>query len=137
MISSHLQASMSSSRLLQLFSLLAVTLLPNVVEKALGKVYPLTSNIQGNKFFEEFNWHDDGDPTHGRVDYLGKEQSRAQRITFVDDKGSFILRTDSKKKIASGKDTPGRPSARIVSRKRYGEHIAVYVSFISGSPNPY
>ncbi|KAF8970936.1 glycoside hydrolase family 16 protein [Flammula alnicola] len=88
-----------------------------------GKTYFRSSDIVGPAFYNHFNWEAIDDPTHGRVNYVDEYTSIRQNLTYVSP-DTFILRADHKTVLdMSG---PGRNSVRIISKKTYTTHIAVF-----------
>ncbi|TEB15521.1 glycoside hydrolase family 16 protein [Coprinellus micaceus] len=77
--------------------------------------YRLTNSIVGRDFFRAFDWEAISDPTRGRV-------PEAENLTYAHG-DSFVLRGDSETILTP--DGPGRPSARIVSKKSYTTHVVV------------
>lgn len=102
--------------------------------------YRLTDSIVGRDFFRAFDWEAISDPTRGRVSvalpiiprehptdstfrlYVNETESRSRNLTYAHG-DSFVLRGDSETVLAP--DGPGRPSARIVSKKSYTTHVVV------------
>ncbi|TEB31638.1 hypothetical protein FA13DRAFT_1732501 [Coprinellus micaceus] len=84
--------------------------------------YRLTDSIVGRDFFRAFDWEAIGDPTRGRVLYVNETESRSRNLTYAHG-DSFVLRGDSETILTP--DGPGRPSARIVSKKSYTTHVVV------------
>ncbi|TFK96913.1 putative laminarinase [Pterulicium gracile] len=89
----------------------------------LGATYSRTSHVVGHSFYDNFFWEDAPDPTHGRVNYLNKETSRALNITYASE-DSFFIQADATTTLTPW--GPGRNSARIVSKKSYTTHVAVF-----------
>jgi hypothetical protein len=116
------------------------------VPSVLGRFYPLSDNIVGSCFYDEFNFEAITDPTHGRVyaffilsfaygshqlvrNYVDEATARSKNLTFASE-DTFILRADFTTTLnASG---PGRDSVRIRTNKAYTTHVAVSV-FLSSS----
>lgn len=44
--------------------------------------YKRALSVVGSDFFEQFNWETEDDPTHGRVNYLSLEESKAKNLTY-------------------------------------------------------
>ena len=86
--------------------------------------YTLCDVYIGATFFTEFVFETfaDGDPTHGRVNYVNKSTAIAKGLATVYGT-SFIMRADDTTVLnATG---PGRDSVRIKSVKQYTTHLAV------------
>ncbi|KIM37388.1 glycoside hydrolase family 16 protein [Hebeloma cylindrosporum] len=88
-----------------------------------GTNYLLTSNIVGPAFYSAFTWEAIADPTHGRVNYVDEFTSIKRNLTYASF-DTFILQADHKTVLDA--DGPGRDSVRIISRKAYTQHIAVF-----------
>ena len=53
-----------------------------------AKTFVLKDEWCGEDFFEGgWNWFTDDDPTHGRVNYVGKDEARSKNLTY----GTFFL----------------------------------------------
>ena len=52
-----------------------------------AKTFRLKDEWCGEDFFEGWNWFTDDDPTHGRVNYVGKDEARSKNLTY----GTFFL----------------------------------------------
>ncbi|EAU81589.2 mixed-linked glucanase [Coprinopsis cinerea okayama7 len=89
-----------------------------------GGTYTFDKEIRGDAFFNEFEWESMPDPTHGRVNYVDKQTSIAQRLTYVNDEGQFVLRADDQKVV--GPEARGRDSVRIRSVEQFTTHVAVF-----------
>ncbi|KAJ3521955.1 hypothetical protein NMY22_g12090 [Coprinellus aureogranulatus] len=87
-----------------------------------GLGYKLTDSIVGHEFFRAFDWEAIPDPTHGRVLYVDEKTSRRNNLTYAH-RDSFVLRGDSETVLTQ--DGPGRPSSRIISKRRYTKHVVV------------
>ncbi|KAH9475564.1 putative glycosidase C21B10.07 [Psilocybe cubensis] len=90
---------------------------------ALAKTYALTDTVVGSSFYNFFEWEAIDDPTHGRVNYVDEQTSRALNLTFASP-DSFILRTDFENVLDP--NGPGRNSVRIRSVNTYTSHVAVF-----------
>ncbi|GLB43086.1 putative glycoside hydrolase family 16 protein [Lyophyllum shimeji] len=90
---------------------------------ALGATYPLSDNIVGSAFYNNFNFEAIADPTHGRVNYVNQATAQSQNLTFASG-NTFILRADFKTTL--NPNGPGRNSVRIRSNKAYTTHVAVF-----------
>lgn len=89
----------------------------------IGHDWFLTSNIVGSAFYSAFDWEDIVDPTHGRVNYVDELTSIKRNLTYATF-DSFILQADHKTVLDPG--GPGRDSVRIISKKAYTQHIAIF-----------
>jgi len=88
-----------------------------------GATYSLSDNIVGSGFNDAFNYEAINDPTHGRVHYVDKATAQSLNLTFGSG-DTFILRADHTTTLGSG--GAGRNSARIISKKTYTTHVAVF-----------
>ncbi|KAH9475563.1 putative glycosidase C21B10.07 [Psilocybe cubensis] len=85
--------------------------------------YFLSESIVGHDFYNHFNWENISDPTHGRVVYVDEKTSVQHNLTYAK-YNSFVLRTDNKAILDP--DGPGRESVRIITKKSYTTHVAVF-----------
>jgi len=85
--------------------------------------YFLSENIIGPAFYNHFNFENITDPTHGRVTYVDRATAIRENLTYAS-LDSFVLKTDAKAVLKP--DGPGRNSVRIISKKAYTTHIAVF-----------
>ncbi|EJD42810.1 glycoside hydrolase family 16 protein [Auricularia subglabra TFB-10046 SS5] len=84
--------------------------------------YSLTTSSVGSSFYNNFDFQNISDPTHGRVVYVTQATAQAANLTFASG-DTFILRTDSRTTLsASG---PGRQSVRLQSKRTYTTHVVV------------
>lgn len=88
--------------------------------------YYLSDTYMGAGFFTswEFETYSDGDPTHGRVNYVNQSYAMQQGLAEVEG-STFIMRVDSTTVL--NPNGTGRDSVRIKSKKQYTEHLVVYV----------
>ncbi|KAF9475567.1 2 beta-glucanase [Pholiota conissans] len=85
--------------------------------------YAISDTITGEAFYTRFDWETMDDPTHGRVNYVDEKTSRQQNLTYASD-DTFILRADHKSVVKS--TARGRNSVRIISKKTYTTHVAIF-----------
>jgi len=87
-----------------------------------GKVYNLTLNSSGNKFFDDWDFFSEADPTHGLVDYQTAEEAWKNGLISVGpssvDKSliSATMKVDNKSWLQDGQL---RPSVRVSSKKTF------------------
>ncbi|WFC98894.1 hypothetical protein MYAM1_001627 [Malassezia yamatoensis] len=62
----------------------------------------------------KFDYFTDTDPTNGLVVFENEETAKNLNLTYVDDSGNFVLRTDTVEQR-----TEGRPSVRLQSQASY------------------
>ncbi|KJA15432.1 glycoside hydrolase family 16 protein [Hypholoma sublateritium FD-334 SS-4] len=86
-------------------------------------LYHLTEKVVGRDFYSHFNWEAIEDPTHGRVNYVDQSTSIQQNLTQATFH-SFILRADDTTVLDPA--GPGRNSVRILSKRNYTTHVAVF-----------
>ncbi|KFY62998.1 hypothetical protein V496_04270 [Pseudogymnoascus sp. VKM F-4515 (FW-2607)] len=80
--------------------------------------YKVSDVYQGQTFFDQFNFHDDVDPTHGFVDYKGQAAAKSQGLISVNALGQAYLGVDSKT-VLTNLNQRGRASVRVESKKLY------------------
>ncbi|KAF9528180.1 glycoside hydrolase family 16 protein [Crepidotus variabilis] len=85
--------------------------------------YGLTDFIEGQSFYDAFEWETLDDPTHGKVNYVDAETSYYNNLTYAS-QDTFILRADYKSVVPP--QSRGRDSVRIVSKSTFMEHVAVF-----------
>lgn len=122
-----------------------ISVLP-LVTSTWALTYNLRQNLKGADFLEHFDVFDRPDPTHGRVcvrshfltqmfgvliEYFNREyvnRDTAVRMKLLSaDGGSFFLRADHAAVLPG--DGPGRPSARISTKRTYTTHVTVCVLY--------
>jgi len=54
--------------------------------RAGAKTFYLKDQWRGEDFFEGWNWFTDNDPSHGRVNFVSKDEARSKNLTY----GSFF-----------------------------------------------
>lgn len=84
-----------------------------------GASWTLTDKIQGNDYFDKFNFVDGNDleMTQGLVNYMDLQKSKDMNLSYVDG-DNFVMRVDTTKV-----QKEGRPSVRIESKKAYGDSV--------------
>ena len=50
--------------------------------RAGAKTFYLKDQWRGKDFFEGWNWFTDGDPSHGHVNFVGKDEARSKNLTY-------------------------------------------------------
>lgn len=96
--------------------------------KRATSTYILRDTYMGASFLTSFTFETfaDGDPTHGRVNYVNETYAIWKGLASVSGT-TFTMRADHTTKLsASG---PGRDSVRIKSIKQYTTHLAVHVYY--------
>jgi len=83
--------------------------------------YNLKDNWSGQAIFDNFNFWNSADPTHGYVYYASKQQSSDWGYTYVQN-GQAFIKSDSSA-IASGS---GRGSVRLTSQKTYTHGLFIF-----------
>ncbi|RSL89206.1 hypothetical protein CEP51_001331 [Fusarium floridanum] len=88
--------------------------------------YSLKDTIEGESFFDEFNYFTGYDPTGGFVHYVPKEQATSLNLTYASS-SSAILRVDTS---VGPNDEPnastGRFSVRIESKNTYDDGLFIF-----------
>ncbi|KIJ49472.1 glycoside hydrolase family 16 protein [Sphaerobolus stellatus SS14] len=84
--------------------------------------FVLTDTYIGNDFFNKFEFMTIDDPTHGRVNYVSKEEAIQKGLASVQGE-TFFMRADSKNIIPLS--ARGRDSIRIQSLAAYTDSIVV------------
>jgi hypothetical protein len=54
--------------------------------RAGAKTFYLKDQWRGEDFFEGWNWFTDDDPTHGRVNFVSKDEARSKNLAY----GTFL-----------------------------------------------
>ncbi|KAH8798684.1 endo-1,3(4)-beta-glucanase-like protein [Flagelloscypha sp. PMI_526] len=85
-----------------------------------SKRWKRTAKVVGHSFYEFFQFQPILDPTHGRVTYVDEHAAKALNLTFAHE-DTFILRAEDKSVW-----TTGRPSVRLMSKKQFTEHVAIF-----------
>jgi hypothetical protein len=86
--------------------------------------FTLKKEIRGNDFFTDFYWWDYTDPTHGFVDYVSKSTAQASNLSYVNDRGNFVMQVDNTSIIPADSQT-GRRSVRIHSKDNMDDGILI------------
>jgi len=84
----------------------------------LAQAYRLVQNYEGNNFFSGFDFWNQGDPTHGYVQYVDENTAQQRGYIAVDSNGTVLIRSDDKS-VASGS---GRGSVRISSKAVFNQN---------------
>ncbi|KAJ7151515.1 glycoside hydrolase family 16 protein [Mycena filopes] len=75
----------------------------------------LTQNYEGSSFFDGFSFWDTGDPTHGTVQYLSRDDGEAANLVSTDSStGNAIMRVETTPTVSSA-----RKSIRITTNKSF------------------
>jgi len=104
------------------FSLLTLALSLSHVASSTSTCYKRELSIVGSDFFEQFDWDTEDDPTHGRVNYLSLQESKAKNLTYATE-DKFFMFPDSKNVVATG--ARGRDSNRISSKQAFDESVVI------------
>ncbi|EPQ26101.1 uncharacterized protein PFL1_06309 [Pseudozyma flocculosa PF-1] len=116
---SQRNVSLSLSRL----SCLVALLLPSLAVVASARNFTLREDLSGNDFFEAFNWWSYDDPTLGAVDYVTQDRAKSAGLSFVNERGHFVMKADSNTVIRRLGEA--RQSVRIHSKRKMGDGILV------------
>lgn len=76
----------------------------------------LLRSYAGSSFFDRWFFYNDTDPTHGMVNYVGRNYANKAGLTYITSSGSAVLSIDRKSKLAPG---VYRESVRIMSTDTY------------------
>lgn len=87
----------------------------NAKPNAQTGAYKLAFSMEGNNFFDGWDFWDKGDPTHGTVAYQNRQASEAAGLAKID-KGKATIRVDSTTDIAINE---GRKSVRLHSKETF------------------
>ncbi|KAG8214674.1 glycoside hydrolase family 16 protein [Butyriboletus roseoflavus] len=85
--------------------------------------YSKSVDISGAGFYDEFQFYDGADPTHGRVTYVDQQVAQEYNLTYVTD-DTFVLRADHTTYLKPS--DPGRKSVRIVSNRQFSTFVAIF-----------
>jgi len=84
--------------------------------------YHATDSWVGSQFYDGFQFFNQGDPTHGRVNYI--DQATAQNLNLTHaTSSSFVMAADSTTVLDP--NGPGRNAIRIQSNNQYSTHVVV------------
>jgi len=85
--------------------------------------YTLKDHYTGDDFLN-WDFFSGSDPTHGKVNFLTKDeaQATAKRLAYTKDDGTFVLAVDDKTVLNNGVN---RDSVRISSPKSYSEGLFI------------
>lgn len=84
-------------------------------------IYVLICYCEGSSFFDNWNFYDSSDPTHGFVDYVSESEARSMGLINATDGSPVYIGTDSTNVVGS----EGRPSVRIESTTAYANGLFV------------
>ncbi|KAF5335745.1 hypothetical protein D9611_009644 [Ephemerocybe angulata] len=112
-----------TSFVLSLLTLFTFQAIPSTHALCTPKTYKMADDIKGAGFFDAFDFEAIDDPTHGRVNYVDGETAKRNNLTFGSGE-TFILRPDTVSILKP--DGPGRDSVRLISKKNYTNHVAVF-----------
>ncbi|KAI0084551.1 glycoside hydrolase family 16 protein [Irpex rosettiformis] len=85
-------------------------------------VWVIEDTYQGKTFFDTFDFFAYLDPTHGKVNYTTREDAFSQRLAYVDDNGTVIMKGDDTTQLTQGIN---RNSVRISSQKIYNTGLFI------------
>jgi len=87
-----------------------------------GKSFVLTDKFKGQTFFDNFDFFNQADPTHGMVNYLSQSDAQAAGLAYVQDDGTVIMKVDNTTQLNVGES---RNSVRIQSKKTYSSGLFI------------
>jgi len=66
------------------FSFAFLTVLSlSLCQRTRAKVFILEDQWRGDDFFQkDWNWETGNDPTHGRVNYVGRDEARSKNLAY-------------------------------------------------------
>ncbi|KAK7031645.1 hypothetical protein R3P38DRAFT_2924945 [Favolaschia claudopus] len=76
----------------------------------------------GKTFFDRFSFFNDFDPTHGTVDYVNSTYAFANRLAYVNDDGTIVMKGDDTTWLPEGQN---RSSVRITSVAQYNTGLFI------------
>ncbi|KAF8585955.1 glycoside hydrolase family 16 protein [Ramaria rubella] len=85
-------------------------------------VFVIKDTYIGQSFFDSFEFSTFDDPTHGRVNYVSKEDAIDKNLAYVSG-NKFVMRADYTNKVLP--TARGRKSVRIQSSASYADSIVV------------
>ncbi|KAF9523112.1 glycoside hydrolase family 16 protein [Crepidotus variabilis] len=88
-----------------------------------SRIYLVKDNVSGPEFYKYFNFETIDDPTHGRVTYVDQLTAIRENLTYTTP-DTFILRAEHENVLPSY--GPGRKSVRIISKKAFKTHVAIF-----------
>ncbi|KAM6493399.1 Concanavalin A-like lectin/glucanase domain containing protein [Amanita muscaria] len=98
------------------------TLLDTPINTPDAITHKLADHYTGYDFLDRFQWETGNDPTHGRVDYVSKQDALDKNLTYAS-QNKFVMRADSVNVVSPY--SRGRESVRIVSNAAYPEYILI------------
>jgi hypothetical protein len=78
--------------------------------------YNLVDKFSGETFFDNWDFWNYGDPTHGLVNYLSQSDAVSKNLTYVQPDGTVVLAVDDYTWLNEGEP---RNSVRVSSKKTY------------------
>lgn len=81
-----------------------------------GRKFNMIDLYQGKTFFDGWNFDTFPDPTHGNVNYQGREDAFRKNLAFVQDDNTTVMAVDDFSQVPVGGN---RDSIRITSKKAY------------------
>ncbi|WVF66055.1 hypothetical protein IAT40_000793 [Kwoniella sp. CBS 6097] len=85
--------------------------------------YSLARKYIGQDFFDGFDFKTMEDPTHGRVNYVSKQQAHEKGLAYIDEGNTFVMKVDDKYTVSHGQR--GRDSIRIESQEDFGNGVII------------
>lgn len=86
--------------------------------------YSIEETFGGADFFDNFEFNDFNDPTHGFVDYQNRDAAFDSGLAYVNDKGQAVMKADSE--TVPQPWHRGRRSVRITSWNNYSKGLFVF-----------
>lgn len=76
----------------------------------------IQDTYSGKTFFDRWSFYDQGDPTHGTVNYVNASTAFSSGLAYVLDNGKVVMKGDNTSWLAAGQN---RNSVRISSNAQY------------------
>jgi len=86
------------------------------------KTYKLTDMYKGEDFLNNWDFFEGGDPTHGRVDFLSRDDATKAGLMYVQSDNTTVIAVDNTTKVDVGAN---RKSVRISSKKKYSKGLFI------------
>ncbi|KAM0753550.1 hypothetical protein T439DRAFT_322449 [Meredithblackwellia eburnea MCA 4105] len=90
----------------------------NTASLAAAASYQIADDYSGKNFFDNFDFFNYADPTHGQVNYVDSTTAWAKGLVSITSKNTAIMRVDNTSWLASGAN---RNSVRVTSKKTFSK----------------
>ncbi|KZP13506.1 glycoside hydrolase family 16 protein [Athelia psychrophila] len=85
-------------------------------------LWTIEDTYDSSNFFDQFTFFDEGDPTHGQVNFLNQSAAFANGLAYVASDNSIVMKGDNTTWLASGAI---RDSVRVQSIKAYNTSLII------------